>query len=66
MLAVWCALCIAYITVMVRLIPDIGVIFWAYPLTWAVSGVLFAWYLFHVTLPSPGGGAQRKLSSGAH
>lgn len=66
MLAVWCALRIAYITVMVRLIPDIGVIFWAYPLTWAVSGVLFAWYLFHVTLPSPGGGAQRKLSSGAH
>lgn len=62
MLAVWCALRIAYITVAVRIVPDIGVIFWAYPLTWAVSGVLFAWYLRHTTLPAPGGGAQRHLS----
>ena len=67
MLAVWCALRICYITVMVRLIPDIGVIFWAYPLTWAVSGVLFAWYLAHAALPSPGGGApQQKLSGRMH
>ena len=62
MLDVWCALRIAYITVAVRIVPDIGVIFWAYPLTWAVSGVLFAWYLHHTTLPAPGGGAQRHLS----
>ena len=67
MLAVWCALRICYITVMVRLIPDIGVIFWAYPLTWAVSGVLFAWYLAHAALPTPGGGApQQKLSGRMH
>ena len=62
MLAVWCALRIAYITVAVRIVPDIGVIFWAYPLTWAVSGVLFAWYLRHTTLPAPGGGSQRHLT----
>ena len=66
MLAVWCALRIAYITVAVRLVPEIGVIFWAYPLTWAISGVLFAWYLAHTTLPSPGGGAQQRLSGTVH
>ena len=39
----------------------------AYPLTWAVSGVLFAWYLAHAALPSPGGGApQQKLSGRMH
>ena len=54
MLAVWCALRIAYITVTLRFIP---VIFWAYPLTWAISSVLFARYLLHCPLPVPGGGA---------
>ena len=58
MLAVWCALRICYITVAVRLVPDIGVIFWAYPLTWCISSLLFAWYLLHCPMPTPGGGAQ--------
>ena len=57
MLAVWCALRITYITITLRFIPQIGVIFWAYPITWAISSVLFAWYLTHCPLPSPGGGA---------
>ena len=57
MLAVWCALRIAYITVTLRFIPVIQVIFWAYPLTWAISSVLFARYLLHCPLPVPGGGA---------
>ena len=61
MLAVWCALRITYITIIVRLIPEIGVIFWAYPLTWFISGLLFLWYLVHATIPSPGGGAPQKL-----
>ena len=60
MLAVWCALRITYITVVLRLIPDIGVIFWAYPLTWSISSALFAWYLAHCPLPVPGGGAQAR------
>ena len=51
MLAVWCALRICYITVAVRLVPDIGVIFWAYPLTWCISSLLFAWYLLHCPMP---------------
>ncbi len=41
MLAVWCVLRISYITVMVRLIPDITVVFTAYPVTWFLSSVLF-------------------------
>ena len=60
MLAIWCALRIAYITIVLRLIPDIGVIFWAYPLTWSISSILFAWYLAHCPLPVPGGGAQAR------
>nr|WP_300368432.1 MATE family efflux transporter [uncultured Subdoligranulum sp.] len=59
MLAIWCALRITYITVTVHFIPDIGVIFWAYPLTWGISSVLFAWYLAHCPLPAPGGGAPQ-------
>ena len=60
MLAVWCALRICYITVAVRLVPNIGVIFWAYPLTWFISSSLFAWYLLHCPMPTPGGGAQSR------
>ena len=62
MLAIWCALRITYITITVHFIPQIAVIFWAYPLTWTISSVLFAWYLTHCPLPSPGGGApQHRL-----
>ena len=61
MLAVWCVLRISYIMVAVRILPEIGVIFWAYPLTWGISSLLFGWYLAHATLPSPGGGAQQHL-----
>ena len=42
MLAVWCLLRITYITVTLHFIRDIGVVFWAYPLTWSISSVLFA------------------------
>lgn len=41
MLCVWCLFRVSYITVTVRLIPDIRVIFWAYPLTWSISSVIF-------------------------
>lgn len=42
MLAVWCVFRICYITLMVRLIPDITVVFTAYPVTWSISSVLLA------------------------
>ena len=41
MLCVWCLFRVSYITLAVRLIPDIQVIFWAYPLTWSISSVIF-------------------------
>lgn len=44
MLVCWCAIRITYITLMVRVIPDIRVIFWAYPLTWTLSSVIFLIY----------------------
>ena len=44
MLICWCAIRISYITIMVKLIPDIRVIFWAYPLTWFLSSIIFFIY----------------------
>lgn len=41
MLAVWCVFRICYITLMVRFIPDITVVFTAYPVTWGISSLLF-------------------------
>ena len=41
MLCVWCLFRVSYITVTVHFIPDIRVIFWAYPLTWSISSVIF-------------------------
>ena len=44
MLVSWCLIRITYISIMVRIIPDIIVIFWAYPLTWFISSVAFLIY----------------------
>ena len=41
MLAVWCVFRIIYITFMVRIIPDITVVFTAYPVTWGISSIIF-------------------------
>ena len=45
MLCCWCVIRITYITVTIRLIPDIRVVFWAYPITWSLSSVFFIIYL---------------------
>lgn len=44
MLASWCIIRITYITITVHFIPKIQVIFWAYPLTWSISSVIFLIY----------------------
>ncbi len=46
MLSSWCLLRITYITIIVHFIPVVNVIFWAYPLTWSVSSIVFAIYYF--------------------
>ena len=37
----WCIIRVSYITIIVKLIPSIQVIFWAYPLTWTLSSIVF-------------------------
>lgn len=46
MLAVWCVFRIAYITVMMRCIHEIGYLFWAYPITWGISSLIFCIYFY--------------------
>ena len=46
MLASWCIIRVTYITVIVHFIPVINVIFWAYPLTWSISTVVFTIFYF--------------------
>ena len=45
MLMIWCVFRIIYISIGMRIFHDIRVLFWAYPLTWAISSVLFLIYL---------------------
>ncbi len=46
MLSCWCLFRVTYITVMVELIPDIRVVFSAYPVTWMLSSITFLLYYF--------------------
>lgn len=46
MLVCWCIIRVSYITIIVRFIPVIHVIFWAYPLTWSLSSLIFTIYFF--------------------
>ncbi len=48
MLACWCVVRVLFITITIRMIPDINVINWAYPLTWFLSSVVFLIYYFKV------------------
>ena len=44
MLCCWCIIRVTYITITVRIFPVINTIFWAYPLTWTLSSILFFLY----------------------
>jgi len=44
MMACWCVIRVTYITLMIRIIPNIQVVFWAYPLTWTLSSIVFLIY----------------------
>ena len=47
MLSVWCILRIVYIWLVMRFFGEIGYIYWAYPLTWGISSVVYLiYYLF--------------------
>ncbi len=44
MLSVWCVIRIAYIAAIMHWIGEIRYIYWAYPLTWAISSVIYLIY----------------------
>lgn len=44
MLSIWCMLRIGYIIAVMRLIGEIRYVFWAYPLTWSISSVIYLIY----------------------
>ena len=46
MMICWCIIRISYITVTLRLVFDIRVVFWAYPITWTLSSLAFVCYYF--------------------
>ncbi|MFR6469222.1 MAG: MATE family efflux transporter [Lachnospiraceae bacterium] len=46
MMVCWCVIRVTYITVTVHFIHSIRVVFWAYPLTWTLSSIVFLFYLF--------------------
>lgn len=45
MLCIWCVLRIIYVEAIVKIIPVINAVFWAYPLTWTLSTIIFLMYL---------------------
>lgn len=44
MMCCWCIIRVSYITIAVKFIPVINTVFWAYPLTWSLSSILFLIY----------------------
>lgn len=44
MLACWCVIRVSYITVAVRLVPELTTVSWAYPITWSLSSIIFLVY----------------------
>ena len=44
MLVCWCVIRVTYITLALKVWPDIITIFWAYPITWCLSCVVFLLY----------------------
>ena len=47
MLSIWCVVRIIYIAIVTKLTGDISLIYWAYPITWTISSVIYLmYYLF--------------------
>lgn len=45
MMVFWCMVRVTYITIGIHFLPDIRIVFWAYPLTWSLSSLVFLIYL---------------------
>ena len=46
MMICWCLIRVSYISIAVHFIPVINVVFWAYPITWTLSSIVFTVYYF--------------------
>lgn len=44
MLSIWCAVRIVYIALVTYFFHDIGLIYWAYPITWGISSIIYLIY----------------------
>ena len=44
MMVCWCVIRVSYITIILKFIPSIRMVFWAYPITWALSSIVFLLY----------------------
>ena len=44
MLVFWCVVRIAYITTVMHFVHDIQYIYWAYPITWSLSSIVYLIY----------------------
>ena len=44
MLFIWCFVRITYITIVMRIKHDIVLVYWAYPLTWCISSMIYLLY----------------------
>ena len=44
MLSVWCVFRIAYILTVMRIFGEIVYVYWAYPITWGISSVIYLIY----------------------
>lgn len=52
MMIFWCVVRVLYISIALHLVHDIHLVFWAYPITWACSSIVFLWfYLFSSWVP---------------
>ena len=44
MLGVWCVIRLIYIYLIMHFVGDIALIYWAYPITWMISSVIYLFY----------------------
>ena len=47
MIAIWCGVRVAFLSITIPLTHSIQMVYWVYPLTWALSSVFFFWYYHH-------------------
>lgn len=59
MLICWCVIRVTYITLALRVFPAIETVFWAYPLTWALSGAVFLLYYLKADWVHGAAGGQK-------